>query len=69
MISLTLCFAGAVSCANGLKVKVYYSMPNRDGLYRKQENELVLYRDSEGYRCLNPSDWEAVLNYMKACKP
>lgn len=55
-------------CSHGLNIKIYYSRPDLDGVYRKQDDELIRYQDTEGYRCLNPSDWEAVLNYVKACQ-
>lgn len=57
-----------IGCAAGLKVKIYLSMPDKGGLYRAQAKQLILYKDTANYRCVDPSDWEAILNIIKACK-
>ena len=51
-----------------LKIKIYYSRPDLNGIYRKQAQELIRYENTFGYRCINQSDWEALLNYINSLK-
>jgi hypothetical protein len=60
--------AGIFACGKALKVKIYYSRPDLGGIYREQDKEVVKYEATEGFRCVSPADWEAILHYMKACK-
>lgn len=62
-----LVVAGVTSCAAALKVKIYFSRPDLGGIYRAQDKELLKYEATEGYRCVSPSDWEAILNIVKGC--
>lgn len=54
---------GVSSCGTGPDVKVYSSQPDKGGLVRLQENEIIPYLQTKDYLCLNPSDAEALLNY------
>ena len=47
-------------------IKVYVSKPEMGGLVRTQENELILYKDSDGMLALTPSDFEALLSWCGA---
>lgn len=68
LIPFILGAAAPQGCAHGLNIKIYYSKPEMNGLIRKQDHELIPYEKTDGYRCLSPSDFEAVLNYVKTCK-
>jgi hypothetical protein len=71
---LVLCLSLFVSCmtnrdGDGPIVKIYVSNPEKEGLVRSQENEIIKYSDSAGYRCLNKEDFDKLINYCFNPKP
>lgn len=47
----------------GPDVKVYLSNPDIGGMVRNRGTEIITYPASKGFMCMNPSDFEALLNY------
>ncbi len=47
----------------GPNVDPYYSSPKDGALIRKQYNESVPYKDTKGWYCHPPRDYEALLNW------
>jgi len=68
LASLGLVAAAPQGCAHAGKVKVYFSRPDLGGVYRKQENELVKYEETNAYRCVTPEDWQVILNLIQSCQ-
>lgn len=64
-LGLTLVLTGCP--ARGLNVKVYFLSNNDGGLVRRQENELVRFPEAEGYRCMNPQDFDATVQLVRSC--
>lgn len=52
----------------GLRVKIYYLDEEQGGLVRKQAGEVRSFRDSTGYRCTSPQDFDAILGVLKTCR-
>lgn len=68
LVSLGMVMGAALySCAEGLKVKVYELDPAQ-GLVRKQANEVMPFSQAKGYFCMSPSDTEAVIAELNACR-
>ncbi len=59
----------SVGCRTpGLGVKVYQHQAERGGMYRGQDNELVEYREADGWYCMNPTDFRKVLEFIQSCR-
>ena len=48
--------------------KVYISLPDKGGLVRAQENELIPYAKSQGFYCISPEDLELFLVEWEAAQ-
>lgn len=57
-----------LSCktTGNIPVKVYVSKPDKGGIYRKQENEIITYDKTDGYFCMSGPDFEVLLKW---CQP
>jgi len=53
--------------AHGLNVKVYYLSNEDAGLVRRQEQEIVPFPQAEGYRCMSPQDFDAIVELVRSC--
>lgn len=51
----------------GLRVRVYYLNNEAGGLVRKQDNEIIYFKDAEGYRCMNQADFDATVEFVRSC--
>ena len=51
----------------GLRVKVYYLNNEAGGLVRQQAGEVIYFRDAEGFRCMNRPDFDATVEFIRAC--
>jgi hypothetical protein len=51
----------------GLSVKVYYLSNDDGGLIRRQDNELIPFRDAEGFRCMSKEDFDTTVNFVRSC--
>jgi len=60
---LLLLFLAGCATKVGPKVKIYMSIPQKGGIYRLQEKELVKYEDTFGYFVMKPEDFKALLNW------
>lgn len=59
---------GTSSCRSaGLGVKVYQHQDGV-GMVRGQDNEVVTYRDANGWFCMNPEDFRKVVEFIDACR-
>jgi hypothetical protein len=68
LVSLGMVLGAALySCAEGLGVKVYKIDPAQ-GLVRKQAGEVIPFAKASGYFCMSPSDTEAVVAELNACR-
>ena len=65
---LGVLLANAVSCGQGLKVKIYRIDVAKGGLARKQANEVIPFDRSEGFYCASRSDFEAIVTEYKTCR-
>lgn len=70
LLIASACFGSFLlgACATDLGVKVYRSKVDKGGLYRKQANELVLYKDSDGFYCTDESGIRKLTEAYKSCK-
>lgn len=64
--AVSLLFLAACETA-GLRVKVYYLSNEAGGLVRLQENEVISFKDAEGYRCMNQQDFDVTVEFIKSC--
>lgn len=65
LISFSL-LIGAGSCDRrlpGPEIKIYVLKPGMGGIYRAQEDELILFENSENYRVISPKDFDSLLNW------
>lgn len=60
--------ANAVSCGQGLKIKVYRLDFGVGGLARKQANEIIPFNKAEGFYCTSRADFEALVTEYKTCR-
>lgn len=49
------------SCSHNPRVKIYVSLPERGGLVRQQDNEVIPYAESKGYFCINGDGLEVMM--------
>lgn len=62
------------SCASmpsgpGPKIVPYSSQPEKGGMVRTQNNEVVPYLDSKGWVCHPPKDYKELINWCVAPDP
>lgn len=60
-------FLGMLLTACGA-IKIYKSDPDRGGAYRKQDNELVLYRDTKDWALIPPDDMQEITTKYASCQ-
>jgi len=68
MKSVLIClflFLLSASCPKGPEVKVFVSVPQRDGIYRAQDKELLPYKETFGYYCMSKEDFKALVLWCK----
>lgn len=63
ILIVTGIMACSTSAPRGPIVKVWVSKPDRGGLVRSQDNQIIKYEDSLNYRCMSKKDFDDLLNY------
>lgn len=56
-----------IACGSGLVVKVYDIIPDK-GLVRKKGADVIPFDKAAGYKCMSPSDTEALITAYKTCR-
>ena len=71
LVATRLFFAASLLLAGcetpGLRVKVYYLSNEAGGLVRVQDNEVLYFKDAEGFRCMNQPDFDATVEFVRSC--
>lgn len=66
VVSAFSCLGATCGRVPGPEIKVYQSRPDLGGAHREQAQETIPYDETELWRMLVPSDWEALLNFCLA---
>lgn len=49
------------ACAHEARARLYVSQPAKGGLIRAQAKELIQFKDTEGFICISPGDFEIMV--------